>query len=57
MNQISETDPVQEVREARKRIAQEFHFDLQAIVDEARAREQKHPERLATIPPATPAKR
>jgi hypothetical protein len=57
MNQISEQDPVQEVREARKRITRHFHSDLQAIVADAREREQKHPERLATIPPSTPTKK
>jgi hypothetical protein len=47
-------DPVQQVREARKEIAQRFHFDLQAIVSDASAREQKHPERLAPLTPAKP---
>ena len=50
-------NPVQQVRQARKEIAEKFHFDLQAIVSDAREREQKHPERLAKIQPAakTPA--
>ena len=45
-------NPVQQVRQARKEIAEKFHFDLQAIVSDAREREQKHPERLAKIQPA-----
>ena len=50
-------NPVQQVRQARKEIAEKFHFDLQAIISDAREREQKHPERLAKIQPAakTPA--
>jgi hypothetical protein len=51
------TDPVQEVREARERITRHFHFDLHAIVADARTREKKHPEQLATISPSTPAKK
>ncbi len=45
-------NPVQQVRQARKEIAEKFHFDLQAIIADAREREQKHPERLAKIQPA-----
>ena len=50
-------DPVQQVRQARKEIAEKFHFDLQAIISDAREREQLHPERLAKIQPSakTPA--
>jgi hypothetical protein len=50
-------NPVQQVRQARKEIAEKFHFDLQAIIADAREREQKHPERLAKLKPAakTPA--
>jgi hypothetical protein len=57
MNKIQDLDPVQQVRQARKEIAEKFHFDLQAIIADAREREQKHPERLAKIQPAakTPA--
>jgi len=45
------SDPVQQVRQARKEIAEKFHFDLQAIISDTREREQKHPERLAKIQP------
>ena len=45
-------NPIQQVRQARKEIAEKFHFDLQAIISDAREREQKHPERLAKIQPA-----
>ena len=45
-------NPIQQVRQARKEIAEKFHFDLQAIISDAREREQKHPERLANIQPA-----
>jgi hypothetical protein len=50
-------NPVQQARQARKEIAEKFHFDLQAIIADAREREQKHPERLAKLKPApkTPA--
>jgi hypothetical protein len=50
-------NPVKQVRQARKEIAEKFHFDLQAIIADAREREQKHPERLAKLKPAakTPA--
>jgi len=43
--------PIQQVRQARKEIAEKFHFDLQAIISDARDREQLHPERLAKIQP------
>ena len=52
MNKIQDLDPVQQVRQARKEIAEKFHFDLQAIIFDAREREQKHPDRLAKIQPA-----
>ena len=52
MNKIQDLDPIQQVRQARKEIAEKFHFDLQAIISDAREREQKHPERLAKIQPA-----
>ena len=52
MNKIQDLDPVQQVRQARKEIAEKFHFDLQAIISDAREREQKHPDRLAKIQPA-----
>ena len=51
MNKIQDLDPIQQVRQARKEIAEKFHFDLQAIISDAREREQKHPERLAKIQP------
>ena len=52
MNKIQDLDPIQQVRQARKEIAEKFHFDLQAIISDAREREQKHHERLAKIQPA-----
>jgi len=52
MNKIQDLDPIQQVRQARKEIAEKFHFDLQAIILDAREREQLHPERLAKIQPA-----
>jgi hypothetical protein len=51
MNKIQDLDPIQQVRQARKEISEKFHFDLQAIILDAREREQKHPERLAKIQP------
>lgn len=56
MNKIQDLDPVQQVRHARKEIAEKFHFDLQAIVSDARVREQNHPERLAKLKPAVKPK-
>lgn len=50
-------DPiVDEIRRRREEYAKEFNFDLEAMAEDLRKREQKHPERLVSYPPK-PARR
>jgi hypothetical protein len=45
---------VEEVRAARDAFAARFNYDLDAMFDYLKAKEQEHPERLAKIKPAEP---
>jgi hypothetical protein len=46
------TDPIiEEVRRIREEYAKHFNYDLQAIADDLRKQEQRHPERLVSFPP------
>jgi hypothetical protein len=48
-------DPiVEEVRRIRERYAQQFGFDLHAMAEDLRKREQEHPERIVSFPPRRP---
>jgi hypothetical protein len=42
---------VDEVRAAREAYAAQFDFDLTAIVEDLKKKEQEHPERLAQLRP------
>ena len=42
---------VEEVRANREAYAAQFNFDLQAIFEDLKKREQTHPERLAKLRP------
>jgi hypothetical protein len=45
-------DPiVDEVRRVREQYAKQFAYDLGAMADDLRKREQEHRERLVTFPP------
>lgn len=45
-------DPiVEEVRRWRDEYAKQFNYDLRAMVEDIRKREQEHPERLVSYPP------
>jgi hypothetical protein len=45
------TDPiVEEVRRVRDEYAKQFNYDLHAIADDLRKKEQQHPERLVSFP-------
>lgn len=45
-------DPiVDEVRRVREEYAKQFAYDLDAMADDLRKREQEHRERLVTFPP------
>ena len=45
-------DPiVEEVRRARQAYAEQFGFDLRAMADDLRKKEQQHPDRLVSFPP------
>ena len=50
-------DPiVEEVRRIRQEYAKQFDYDVRAIADDLRKREQQHRERLVSFP-AKPARR
>jgi len=45
-------DPiVEEVRRIREEYAKRFDYDLRAMAEDLREREQEHPDRLVTFPP------
>ena len=45
-------DPiVEEVRRIRQEYAKQFDYDVRAIAEDLRRREQRHPERLVSFPP------
>ncbi len=47
-----QTDPiVDEVRGVRQAYAKQFDYDLHAMADDLRKREQEHVERLVSFPP------
>jgi hypothetical protein len=49
------SDPiVEEIRRIRQEHAKRFNYDLRAIVADLREQEQKHPERLVSLPPKRP---
>lgn len=46
------TDPVvEEVRRTREEYAKQFDFDLRAIAEDLRKKEQQHPDRLVSFSP------
>ncbi len=48
-------DPIiEEVRQARDAYARQFEYDLEAMAEDLRKREQEHPERLVSLQPKTP---
>jgi len=50
-------DPiVEEIRRVRQEYAKQFDYDVRAIADDLRRREQQHRERLVSFPPK-PARR
>jgi len=51
-------DPiVEEIRLIRQQHAKRFNYDLHAIVADLRAQEEKHPERLVSLPPKPPRRK
>ena len=51
-------DPVvEEVRRIREAYAKKFDYDLNAMAEDLRKREQEHPERLVSYPPKRPHRR
>ena len=45
-------DPIgEEVRRARQAYAEQFGFDVRAMADDLRKKEQQHPDRLVSFPP------
>ena len=51
-------DPiVDEVRRVREEYAKQFAYDLGAMADDLRKREQEHRERLVTFPPKSARQR
>lgn len=49
------TDPiVEEVRQARETLAARFHYDLDAIVHNARTRQGKNGRRVVSLKPKQP---
>ncbi|MCU0913899.1 MAG: hypothetical protein MUC88_04955 [Planctomycetes bacterium] len=49
------SDPiVEEIQRIRQEHAQRFNYDLRAIVADLREQEQKHPERLVSLPSKPP---
>ena len=45
-------DPiVEEVRRIRDEYVRQFNYDLDAIADDLRKKEQQHPDRLVAYPP------
>lgn len=45
-------DPiVDEVRRIRQEYAKQFNFDLRAMADNLRKKEQQHPQQLVSYPP------
>ncbi len=47
-----QTDPVvEEVRRARQAYAEQFGFNLRAMADDLRKKEQQHPERVVSFAP------
>jgi hypothetical protein len=45
-------DPIiEEVRRIRDEYAKEFDYDLRAMADDLRKREQEHRDKLVTFPP------
>ena len=52
------SDPiVEEIRRIRDEHARRFNYDLRAIVADLREQEQKHPERLVSLPPKPPRRK
>jgi len=50
-------DPiVEEIRRVRQEYAKQFDYDVRAIADDLRRREQQHRDRLVSFPPK-PARR
>jgi hypothetical protein len=45
---------VEEVRAVREANAARFNYDVRKICKDLQAREQEHPERLASLKPAEP---
>ena len=51
-------DPiVDQVRCARREYAAQFDFDLRALAEDLRKREQQHPERVVSLPPRHASRR
>ncbi len=51
-------DPiVEEVRRIRDEYAKQFDYDLRAMADDLREREQEHPERLVSFPAKPPRRK
>lgn len=45
-------DPiVEEIRRYREEYAKQFNYDIRAMVEDLRKREQEHPERMVSFPP------
>jgi hypothetical protein len=52
------SDPiVEEIRRIRQEHAKRFNYDLRAIVADLQEQEQKHPERLVSLPPKPPRRK
>lgn len=51
-------DPiVEEIRRIREDFARKFNYDLEAMVEYLRKKEQEHPERLVYLTPKLPRER
>lgn len=52
------TDPiVEEVRRIRQEYAARFNYDIRAMAQDLKRREQEHPERLVSFSPKPPRNR
>jgi len=52
------TDPtVEEVRRIRQEYAARFNYEIRAMAQDLKKREQEHPERLVSFPPKPPRNR
>ena len=50
-------DPiVAEIRRIREEFARRFNYDVEAMAEYLRMKEQEHPERLVSFPPKRPKK-